>query len=364
LVENIERVGKYKIHKMKRRKFLKNSLLGITGLPIINSNGLNFFKENSEELFFELSLAQFSLFRPIMNKQIDPYDFAKIAREEGFKGLEYMSAIYKGGLMSFGNQKKSFGLKEAKEFAKKSKTKSDEFGLENLLIMVDGEGDLSNEGTKKGMKSVENHHKWVDAAYEMGCHSVRVNLYGSSDEKIWLENSIRNLNKLCEYAKGFNINIIIENHNSLSSNADLLLKVIKNIDYDNFGTLPDFGNWCLEFDQEIIKTVYSRFGNKDKNKDDSDFPTMADACKSAFDKYEGMRKILPYAKGVSAKSELFDDTGENITFDYKKMMQIVKDSGYRGYIGVEYGAFGSNMSSIEGIRATKNLIYKSARQLQ
>ena len=149
LGENIEKVGKYKINKMKRRNFLKNSLIGITGLPLVSANGFNFFKENSEEFFFKLSLAQFSLFSPIMNKQIDPYDFAKIASDEGFKGLEYMSAIYKGGLMSFGNQKKSFGLKEAKEFAKKSKAKSDEFGLENLLIMVDGEGDLSNEGMKK-----------------------------------------------------------------------------------------------------------------------------------------------------------------------------------------------------------------------
>ena len=105
LGENIEKVGKYKIHKMKRRNFLKNSLLGITGLPLVSANGFNFLKENSEEYFFKLSLAQFSLFSPIMNKQIDPYDFAKIASEEGFKGLEYMSAIYKGGLMSFGNQK-------------------------------------------------------------------------------------------------------------------------------------------------------------------------------------------------------------------------------------------------------------------
>ena len=46
------------------------------------------------------------------------------------------------------------------------------------------------------------------------------------------------------------------------------------------------------------------------------------------------------------------------------MMQIVKDSGYRGYIGVEFGGFGSNLSAIEGIRATKNLIFKSAKLIQ
>ena len=72
---------------MKRRIFLKNSLIGITGLPLVSANAFNFLKENSEEYFFKLSLAQFSLFSPIMNKQIDPYDFAKIASDEGFKGL-------------------------------------------------------------------------------------------------------------------------------------------------------------------------------------------------------------------------------------------------------------------------------------
>ena len=121
LGENTGKVGKYKIYKMKRRIFLKNSLIGITGFPLVSANAFNFLKENTEEYFFKLSLAQFSLFSPIMNKQIDPYDFAKIASDEGFKGLEYMSAIYKGGLMSFGNQKNLLDLKRQKTLQKNLK---------------------------------------------------------------------------------------------------------------------------------------------------------------------------------------------------------------------------------------------------
>tara|TARA_B100001996_G_scaffold379149_1_gene364420 strand:- start:285 stop:1364 length:1080 start_codon:yes stop_codon:yes gene_type:complete len=358
LLDNIEKVGKYETLFMKRRTFIKKAGLGLTSIPILNSNLINTSILSADSIFFKLSLAQFSLFQSIMSKKIEVYDFARISREEGFEGLEYVTALYKGGFFNLGKNK--FGLKEAKEFAKKSNSKANEFGQENLLLMVDSEGNLSNSDAKESKISIENHHKWIDAASEMNCHSIRVNLYGSPDPKIWKESSIKNLNSLCEYAKDYKINILIENHNNLSSNADLLIEVIKNIEYDNFGTLPDFGGWCLEFDDEIMKKVYSKYRGG-RNKDNSGPTSIADACKTLYDRYEGMKKILPYAKGVSAKSHAFDSSGNNTTFDYKRMLKLVKDSGYSGFIGVEYGGFG--IDPIQGVRSTRKLLLESAKNL-
>ena len=345
---------------MNRRNFINKSSLGLVTLPFFNSDLFSSIKL-SDPIFFKLSLAQFSLFRPILNGEIDVYDFAKVSREEGFDGLEYMTTLYKPG--GWGQKKSTFGLKEAKDFANKSNKKADEFGQENVLLMIDGEGDLSRPGKKESTESIENHYKWIDAAAEMNCHSVRVNLYGSTDKDEWKKSSIENLSKLCEYAKDYNINVIVENHNNLSSDADLLVEVIKGVDHENFGTLPDFGGWCLEFDTEIRNTLYGRARGKDaKNKNEKPL-TIADACKTLYDRYDGMKKILPFAKAVSAKSHVFDEKGENMTFSYKKMMKLVKDSGYKGFIGVEYSGMGGNISALEGIRLTKNLIIKYAKEI-
>jgi len=65
---------------------------------------------------------------------------------------------------------------------------------------------------------------------------------------------------------------------------------------------------------------------------------------------------MPYAKGVSAKSYSFDEEGYETRVDYPRIMDIVLDSGYEGFVGVEYE--GSELSEEEGILATKELLEK------
>ena len=64
--------------------------------------------------------------------------------------------------------------------------------------------------------------------------------------------------------------------------------------------------------------------------------------------------MMPYAKGVSAKSYGFDAEGNETTIDYRRMVKIVVDAGYHSYLGIEYE--GDKMSEIEGVRATKKLL--------
>ncbi|RXJ44645.1 sugar phosphate isomerase/epimerase family protein [Gelidibacter gilvus] len=283
-----------------------------------------------KEPFFRLSLAQWSLHRAIGSDKLDPLDFAEKAKEMGFEGIEYVSGLYNKKLESMGMEALLDTLK----------AKSKEHGVENVLIMIDGEGDLAASDEKERNQAVENHKKWVDAADFLGCHSIRVNLFGSSNAEEWTTNATIGLKKLAEYGQSKGINVIVENHGGFSSNAELLTRVIKNIDMDNCGTLPDFGNFCVKRDSG---------GNWGGN------------CVEEYDKYKGTEEMMPYAKGVSAKSYDFDDQGNETTLDYPRFMKIVKDAGYTGFVGVEFE--GSNVSEEKGIELTRDLLIRIGKDL-
>jgi len=288
-------------------------------------------QEMTKEPFFKLSLAQWSLHKAIIeDKTHDPLDFASKAKEMGFEGIEYVSQLYTLHIDKMGMQSVLDTLK----------AKSEESGIKNLLIMIDGEGDLASPDENERNEAVEKHKKWVDAAQFLGCHSIRVNLFGSRDMDVWMDASTDGLLKLSQYAATKNINVLVENHGYLSSNADLLKKVMMKVEMANCGTLPDFGNFCLE------REGGERWGAK---------------CIKEYDRYVGVTKLMPWAKAVSAKSHDFDENGNETKTDYVKMLQIVKNAGYKGYIGVEYE--GSILSEEDGIKATRDLLIKASKNL-
>ena len=331
---------------MKRRKFINNILISSLGL---SSLGLSKPFYNSVNFPYKLSLAQFSLFRLEMMRQSDPMDFAKIATELGFEGLEYLQMSYTGGLL---REKKKTSLNGIKKLAKDLNTRANDYNQKNILIMIDIGPDLG-----AFVENFDDYHTWIDCASEMKCHSVRVNLRGSDDNlSEWSENSIINLNKLCEYSEPLGINIIVENHGGYSSNADYLVNVIENVNYNNIGTLPDFGNFCIKQDEKKLSETYKLLTEGAEKSSDRP-PTLYDTCVERFDMYDGVEKLMKYAKGVSAKTHGFDSEGNDVDIDYKKMLQIVKKSGYSGFIGVEAQAF--TMDPIEAIIASKKLLLNS-----
>jgi len=331
---------------LKRRKFINNILISSLGL---SSLGLSKSYFNSVNFPYKLSLAQFSLFRLEMMRQSDPMDFAKIASELGFQGLEYLQMSYTGGLL---REKKETSLNKMKNLALNLNKKADEYGMENVLIMIDIGPDLGSIND-----NLDDYHPWIDCANEMKCHSVRVNLRGSDDDlSLWTQNSIKNLNKLCEYAKPLNVNILVENHGGFSSNADYLVNVIKKINYDNIGTLPDFGNFCIKHDPKKSTEMRKLF-TQGSEESSGRPPTIYDSCAERFDMYDGIKKLMKYAKGVSAKTHGFDSDGNDVDINYSKMLQIVKNSNYKGFIGVESQDF--TMDPIEAIQASKKLLLNS-----
>ena len=331
---------------MERRKFLNSLCLGTTAISSLNFSKV--YNSFLNDFPYKLSLAQFSLFRLEMNRQIDPMDFAKIASKLGFKGLEYLQMSYTGGLL---NDKKKISLSSIKKLANGLNQRARDNNMENVLIMIDIGPDLAKEINE----TLDPYYIWIDCASEMSCHSVRVNLRGSDDNLIaWTNNSIQNLNKLCDYANPLGVNIIVENHGGYSSNADYLLNVIDSVDYNNIGTLPDFGNFCIRQDQNKTAELFRLFREGSLSKDP---PTIYDSCVEDYDMYEGVAKLMKNALGVSAKTHGFDANGNDVDIDYKKMMKIVKDSNYDGFIGVEAQVF--NMNPIDAINASKKLLLNS-----
>jgi sugar phosphate isomerase/epimerase len=213
------------------------------------------------------------------------------------------------------------------------KTVADGEGVKSLLIMCDREGALGDSNEAARIKAVENHYKWVDAAKYLGCHSIRVNAQSEGEYDEQMKLAADGLSRLTEYGAKNDVNIIVENHGGLSSNGKWLSGVINMVDNPRCGTLPDFGNFYL-----------GRWGNKEW-----------------YDRYLGVAELMPYAKAVSAKSHSFNADGTEKETDFKKMMKIVLDAGYRGYVGIEYE--GSELSEMKGIMATKKLLVKIRDEL-
>jgi len=316
---------------MNKRKLLKNLAGGSAGIAFagLSSNiiascspstksadGEKASVTSAGKLFFSISLAEWSLHKALKANEMTNLDFIKMARTEfGIGAVEYVNQFFKDKA-----QDKAY-LAEMNKIAADNDVK-------NVLIMIDGEGSLGASDSAERTKAIENHYKWVEAAKELGCHSIRVNARGNGSFEEVAKNAVDGLGRLSEFAKDYGIGVIVENHGGPSSNGEWLAGVMAQINMENCGTLPDFGNFCIE-----------RADGK---------------CIDEYDRYKGVTELMPYAKGVSAKSHDFDSEGYEIHTDYAKMLGIVKAAGYTGHIGIEYE--GSKLGEIEGIKATKALL--------
>ena len=287
------------------------------------------------EPFFKMSLAQWSFNKSFRSGGVSPYEFARLASELGFEGLEYVNQLYPDVMDS---EDKSAAIAA---FVEKNNVLAAQYKLQNVLIMIDSEGDLASSDENTRSEAIANHKLWIDAANQMGCSAVRLNLFGESDPEKWVANSILSLTDLADYAADKNINVIVENHGRLSSNVPVLMKVINGTGKSNCGTLPDFGNFCIA--EEGYGSLFDG------------------SCKEFYDPYKGVSEMIVKAFGVSAKSYDFDEEGNETTLDYNRLIKIVKDAGYKGFVGVEYE--GSRLSEEEGIIATKTLLEKIGAKL-
>ena len=238
----------------------------------------------------DISLAAWSLNRSFFTAhRWKNLDLPRIAREQfNINGLEFVNQFFENPMMSSLRQLRKNG---------------DTYGAKFVLIMVDDEGDMSARDKQERLQAAVAHRKWVDIAHYLGCHAIRCNMGGPRQD--WkqdadlISRAAESFNNLLEYARGADLNIVIENHGGASSDPDVVVKLMKAVHNPNFGTLPDFGN-----------------------------------VNQGDDYAEVLRRIVPYAKGISVKASWAPD-GTHPRYDLAKMIQICQDAGYHGFWGIE-----------------------------
>ena len=266
-------------------------------------------EDDDPEPLFRISLAEWSLHRTLRSGDLDHLGFPGVARTDyGIDAVEYVNSFFKA---------------HDRRYLTELKSRCDGHGVQSLLIMCDGEGALGNPDTVERTQAVENHFRWVEAARFLGCHSIRVNAASEGTPEEQRDLAADGLRQLTEHAAALDINVIVENHGGLSSNGAWLAGVLETVDHPRCGSLPDFGNFYLGGGEW-------------------------------YDRYQGVAELMPFAKAVSAKSNDFDPDGTERHTDYTKMMRIVLDAGYRGYVGIEYE--GNELPEPEGIVATRELL--------
>ncbi len=299
---------------ISRRGFLKTASIGAAGLALGGVAPRAFAARD-----YKISLAAWSLHRTIGTKegQTPMLEMPRLAREEfGIEAIELVNRMLASTEKSYVDQ----FIKNATDHKVKI-----------LLIMVDGAGSVGAPSEDARKSAITQHIQWVDIAADMGCHSIRMNWAGHTDDTMkttealnaHIDRSAPTLRAICQHADKKGLNVIIENHWGPSSYPDALIGLIKKVDHPRFGTLPDFGN----------------------------FP-------DDVDKYDAIDRMMPYAKAVSAKCYDFDDaTGDETKLDYPRLIANVVDKhDYHGYIGIEYE--GNRLSEFDGIKACKKLLDK------
>ncbi len=300
-----------------RRDFLEQSARIAAGMGLA-SLGCRAARTADPKPWFQMSLAEWSFHKALFAGQMDHLDFAKVAKTDfGITAVEYVNQFFKDKAQD-------------QAYLGEMKRRCGDLGVESRLIMIDDEGNLGDADAAQRTKAVENHYKWVEAARFLGCFAIRVNARstGSYDEQ--KERAADGLRRLAEFGAQQGIDVIVENHGGLSSNGQWLAGVMKKVDLPNCGTLPDFGNFDLGGGQE-------------------------------YDRYKGVAELMPFARAVSAKSYDFDAGGNETRIDYRRMMKVVKDAGYRSFLGIEYE--GDRLSEPDGVRATKALLERVRTEL-
>lgn len=329
---------------MNRRHFVSNTAsaslaLGLLGLAACR-NKPSGSAESSENLtdfshLFKISLAQWSFNRSIRGGKMDPFDFSEKAKALGFEGIEFVNQLYFPYIDTFSSR-----LEGIKSLVAETNKRSANAGIQNLLMMVDREGDLCTGNETERLAAIENHQLWIDAAHGIGCKTLRLNLFGSDDPEVWKSSAVTSLTALCDYAQPLGLNVVAENHGGLSSDAALLASTIKEVNRPNCGILPDFDNFCLAWDSGV---------------------TFEGNCIERYDRYKGMEEMMPFAKSVGAKAFTFDENGNEPDIDFDRMFQIIKNAGFSGWVGLEYE--GEDLTEEEGILKTKALIEKTIKNL-
>lgn len=324
-----------------RRQFLADA--GLLGAAALTAGWTGLAQapeaDRLDEPLFKLSLAHWSfhkaIFGPsrndgawfqrtlhgpdpdqVLQGPMDPRDLARVAREEfGLDAVDYVNQLF-------------FGHATDMPYLRDMKQRADDHDVLLVVLMLDQLGNLGDEDDALRRRAIEAHRPWMDAAAFLGARSVRVNANGTGSYLGQLHRSTDSVLQLAEYGDTLGIDVLVENHGGVSNNGAWLNMLMEQAEHPRVGTMVDFDNF-----------MFTDWGERPERR---------------YDRYQGMMEIAPFAKAVSAKVIEYDGAGNEANIDFHRMMRIVLDTGYRGYVSLEYE--GDQMSEMEGMRAMVRLM--------
>lgn len=307
-----DQYGKPDRHEMLDRRRVLGLLGSISlGAVLAGCNGASSVASPDAPLVRTMSLAEWSLHRALKAGDITHLDFPVQARRTyGMAAVEYVSTFFRDKVTD-------------DSYLRELRARCTGEGVQSVLIMIDGEGDLGAADMTARRDATERHVRWLHAAQSLGCFAIRVNARSEGTRTEQMERSADGIHMLADRAQAMKLQVIVENHGGFSSDGSWMAGLMKRVALPNVGTLPDFGNFRLSETEQ-------------------------------YDRYKGIAEMMPWARDVSAKAYGFDAAGNETTIDYARMFAILDAARYSGFIGIEFE--GKTMSERDGILATKRLL--------
>lgn len=293
---------------LSRRRFLAASLASCLACRAGRR-----IASGQDQRVFKISLSENSLRRRLTDKSVDHLDFAEIARNEfGIDAVEYVSSCFSARVDEAG-------------YLQEMNKRAAEHSVRQLRIELDDQGDLVENDPDQRQQVVRNYRRWIDAAKTLGCYAIGARIGKSDDPQAAFAGAKEALAEITRYAESQRILVLITNNGPPACRPQWLVDLIEAVGGTHLGTQPDFESY-----QEI-------------------------------DRYAGMKRLLPWAKGISATARTFGADGNELETDYFRMMKIVLDSGYRGHITIDYR--GESLDEYAGIGAAKALLGRVQEQM-
>jgi sugar phosphate isomerase/epimerase len=277
-----------------RRDFLK-TILTIPALTALQSIGAIVPASAQEKVQriggpkLKTSLNAYSFNQPLLNGTMTLDELLEYCAEQGFDGVD-ITGYYFRGYPEVPTDEYIFHIKK-KAFLLGLEISGT--GVRNDFTYVDGE---------KRNADITLVKKWIDVAAKLGAPVIRIfagkqDTTGHSWDEVaaWM---VKDIKECVAYGEQCGVMVAIQNHNDFIKTSDDALKILKMVDSKWFGLILDTGSFRAE------------------------------------DPYKEIEIASPYAVNWQVKENIFVK-GEQVRTDLQRIVKIVRDAGYRGYLPIE-----------------------------
>jgi sugar phosphate isomerase/epimerase len=289
--------------------------------------------EKTQASRIELAVMTWSLQYKLWKGELKAVQVPDLVHDMGVDALEWASKTFRD--LSQGKDVMYRAAPAA--FFNELRAASDAASVRSRVMSVGGPFYLASADEARRQKALDYFLQWVEPAQILGCDRFRVELYcdaphGPNREQEARKLAMEGLHALLDQTDDSGLTINVENHHGISSQPEWLADLVRSMNHPRLGLCADTNNFRIDQDMP-----YER-----------DF----EALPRYVDRYRGLEILMPLANWVSAKTYAFDGTGYEVSMNYPRIMEIIIESGYSGYLSIEYEGGGD---SVEGIRRSVDM---------